>query len=70
MQVQHNAQSIVVNLDHYLENIEAPDPEAFEDLKGDELVNDETQTEFRSLVGNLVGLLRMPGRTWGMMVWL
>ena len=53
MQVQQHAQSIVVNFDHYLENIEAPGREGFEDLQGDELVNDDDQTEFRSLVGKL-----------------
>ena len=53
MQVQQHAQSIVVNFDHYLENLEAPEREAFEDIQGDKLVNDETQTEFRSLVGKL-----------------
>ena len=53
MQVAQHARSITVNFDHYVENMEVPNLEVIDDLKGDELVDEDCQSQFRSLFGKL-----------------
>ena len=53
MQVAQHARSITVNFDHYVENMEVPNLEVIDDLKGDELVDEDCQSQFRSLIGKL-----------------
>ena len=53
MQVVQHAQSISVNFDHYGDNIEIPSLDAINELLGDNLVDEETRSDFRSIVGKL-----------------
>ena len=53
MQVAQHALSITVNFDHYVENIEVPSLEVIDDITGEDLLDEDSQSEFRSLVGKL-----------------
>ena len=53
MQVKQDEKSITVNLDHYVENIEFPRLDAIDELQGDQLVDVDSQCDFRSMIGKL-----------------
>ena len=44
MQVAQRALSITVNFDHYVENIEVPSLEVIDDITGEELVDEDSQS--------------------------
>ena len=51
--MEQDEKSITVNLDHYVENIEFPRLDAIDELQGDQLVDEDSQCDFRSMVGKL-----------------
>ena len=53
MQVKQDRESIIVNLDHYVENIEVPTMDSIDELINDEIVDEDSQGGFSSLVGKL-----------------
>ena len=53
MQVKQNTNSITVSLDHYVENIEVPALDSIDELQNDEIVDEDSQADFRSMVGKL-----------------
>ena len=52
MNFKQEDETIIVDHDHYIMALEEPDMELVKTKKNDEILDEEGQTEFRSVVGN------------------